>query len=246
VTAAIEFHGLTKRYRHKTVLETVDFEVRAGEFFGLIGSNGAGKTTLLKIMLDLVSPDQGSVRIFGEPCRNPAVRGYLAYLPERFNAPAFATGTDLLRFMCALHAVQFSAGRAMELCRALDMEADVLAQRVSSYSKGMAQKLGLVACLLVERQLLVLDEPMSGLDPKARALVRRQLRAGREQGRTVLFSTHLLQDLQDLCDRFAVLHEGHVVFVGTTDEYCAAYAVTDLESAYLASVGAVDTGGWLV
>ncbi len=235
---ALDIHDIHKAFGRHRVLNGATLQVDSGTSYGIVGVNGAGKTTLIKLLLDFCSPDQGAIRIFSTPHTDPAARQRLAYLPERFNPPYFATGQDFLRLMCELHAGPFVPLKARELLTRLDLDIDALDQPVGEYSKGMAQKLGLVACLLVERDMLVLDEPMSGLDPKARALVKKELLARRELGQTLFFSTHLLQDVVTLCDKLAVLHAGRIVFSGSCDEFCQVYETDDLESAYLSCVGA--------
>lgn len=233
---AIAVVDLAKSHGRQKVLEGISFEVRAGEYFGLVGVNGAGKTSLLRILVDYCPADRGQVRVFGVDHRAVAVRQRFAFLPERFNPAPFATGDEFLRLLCRLHSVPYEPTCAQALGHDFELGDGALRRRIGEYSKGMVQKLGLIACLLVRRDLLILDEPMSGLDPKARALVKRRLLADRDQGRAMLFTTHLLQDLDPLCDRIAVLHEGRLAFIGTTTEFRTAYDTADLEQAYLASV----------
>lgn len=209
-----------------------------GEFFGLVGVNGAGKTTCIKGLLDFSRPDAGDIQLFGLPCTETSARQRVAYLPERFLPPYHLTGIGFLTYISALHGIRPSRDEMEALSRALDLAPKALDRPVRDYSKGMAQKLGLVGCFLSRKDLLILDEPMSGLDPKARVLVKRHLQSLRESKTTVFFSTHMLFDVEALCDRMGILHEGELRFVGTPAECCAAYDAPDLEEAYLRCISA--------
>jgi ABC-2 type transport system ATP-binding protein len=234
--AAIQFVSVTKRFGSQQVLKGISLSTAPGEFLGLVGVNGAGKTTLIKCLLDFAEPDAGTIDIFGLTHRQPQARRTMAFLPERFVPPYFLTGGDFLRYMARFYGTPFDAAAAAETVSGLDMDPAALDKPVRALSKGMAQKLGLVAALLSGKDLLVLDEPMSGLDPKARALFKRRLLALKACGRTLFFSTHMLPDVQELCDRMAVLHEGNLAFVGSPDEFRERYGVENLEEAYLRCV----------
>jgi ABC-2 type transport system ATP-binding protein len=204
-----------------------------GEFFGLVGVNGAGKTTSIKALLDLNAIDAGRIEIFGTSHRKTLARARLAFLPERFLPPYYLRGRDFLNFFARLRHTKFAEARIREMCGALDLDPRALDKSVRIYSKGMAQKLGLIACLLSDKDLLILDEPMTGLDPKARLLVKRQMHALKERHRTVFMSTHMLSDVEELCDRMGILHAGRLRFVGAPAECCAQYGTPSLEQAYL-------------
>jgi ABC-2 type transport system ATP-binding protein len=234
---AIRFEGVERSYGKQRVLGGVTFNVRAGEYVGLIGVNGAGKTTLIKGMLDLGDIDRGHIEIFGVSHRNPQARSQLAYLPEQFSPPYYARGEDFLRFMAEMHGRAYPHAERDAVLAALDLDPAALAKPVRTLSKGMSQKLGLAATLLSGRPLYVLDEPMSGLDPKARALFKQHLlELRRQHGQAIFFSTHLLSDVESLCDRIVILHGGVPRFVGTPHECCASFGVADLEEAYLRCV----------
>ena len=231
--AALHIANLHKNYGPAAVLEGVDLRLEPGGFCGLVGVNGAGKTTLLKCVLDFCDFQQGAVSVFGIPSGQPLARRRLTYLPERFMPPYYLTGADFLRCMAELQGREYSLEQCGALARALDLEPAALLKPVRQLSKGMSQKLGLLACLQGERDLMVLDEPMSGLDPKGRARLRSLLLDLRAAGRTVLFSTHLLGDVEALCTQVAVLHEGRIRFSGTPQECCREYGAVGLEQAYL-------------
>lgn len=235
--SALLFQSVHKRYRDRPVLAGIDLTVRAGEFFALVGANGVGKTTLIKGMLDFHAMNQGEIRIFGTPHHQDHARNNLAYLPERFTPPGFFTGADFLRYMLALHHAPYQRDAVLAELDALDLDASALDRPVRGYSKGMTQKLGLAACFLANKPLLILDEPMSGLDPKARVLLKRQLLARRQAGTTLFFSTHLLADVEELCDRMAILHEGELRFVGSPRECRQRYPGATLEESFIHCVG---------
>ncbi len=233
---AIRISDVAKRYSRLQVLDGVDLEVGEGEFFGLVGVNGAGKTTCIKGLLDFTSIDAGSFEIFGVSHRETRSRERLAFLPERFLPPYYLSGRDFLDYMGRLHGRVTGEDERRDMCERLDLDPGALAKSVREYSKGMAQKLGLAACFLSGKDLFVLDEPMSGLDPKARLLVKRHLQAYRAQGRTVFISTHMLSDVEELCDRMGILHDGKLRFVGSPQECRDDYSSETLEEAYLSCI----------
>ncbi len=238
IVPAIRFEGLSKGFGRQRVLENVSFQVEPGEFFGLVGINGAGKTTCIKSLLDFSDVDAGRIEIFGVPHTKTRARARLAYLPERFLPPYYLSGGDFLQYMGRLHGLVLAPPRVREILDALDLAPDALAKPVRQYSKGMAQKLGLAACFLSGKDLIVLDEPMSGLDPKARILVKRHLKELKSRGHSVFFSTHMLADVEELCDRMGILHEGALRYVGTPEECGETFGGDALEEAYLHCIGA--------
>ena len=230
---AIKFDHVRKSFGRHVALADFTLNVRSGELFGLVGVNGAGKTTLIKCLLDFATPDAGRIEIFGTPHLQTPARRVLAFLPERFLPPYYLTGRDFLRYMLTLHRQRFVSERVDAMFDALDLDRRALDLPVRSFSKGMTQKLGLAACLLSDKALYVLDEPTSGLDPKARALLKQELRALRARGRTLFVTSHLLADVEQLCDRMALLHAGTIRYIGTPGELLARYGSRDLEQAFL-------------
>jgi len=233
---ALRVEGLSKRYGKSVALEGLALSVGQGEAFGLAGLNGAGKTTLIKCLLDFCATDAGRIEIFGVNHRSTAARGRLAFLPERFIPPYYLAGRDFLRYMLTLYGVSFSAPRVEAMLHALDLDPSALVKPVRTFSKGMTQKLGLAACLLSGRDLLVLDEPTSGLDPKARALLKRELSALGSRGHTIFLTSHALADVEEICDRMAVIHRARLCFAGSPAELKAEHATTTLETAFLACI----------
>ncbi len=234
--AALRFERVGKAYAGVAALAELTLEVRRGEFLALVGVNGAGKTTLIKCLLDFCETDRGRIEIFGVSHRETAARARLAYLPERFNPPYYLTGRDFLEYMLGLHRAPYDDIRVARMFAALDLDPAALNRPVRAYSKGMTQKLGLASCLLSGKELYVLDEPAGGLDPKARALFKRELRALRSGGSTVFLTSHSLADAAELCDRMAVLHDGNLRFVGAPDELVRQCGGRDLEHAFLTCI----------
>ena len=230
---AVLVRELSKSYGAVQALRGVGLEVRAGEACGLVGANGAGKTTLIKCLLDLVSHDAGEAEIFGVPASRARARERLAYLPERFAPPHFLRGREFLAAMLELAGEGYREDLAFRLLDELGLEHAALDKPVRSLSKGMTQKLGLAACFLVERDLVLLDEPMSGLDPATRVAVKSVLRRLSAEGKTLLFTSHVLADVEELCGSVAVLHEGQVRFRGSPAELSARYSEHSLERAFM-------------
>jgi ABC-2 type transport system ATP-binding protein len=230
---AVRFAGVDKVYGRTQALQNVTFDVARGDFFGLIGVNGAGKTTLLKCLLDFCDITGGSIDIFDTPHRLTVARKRLAFLPERFNPPYYLTGEDFIRYVLGMQSTPYDRGKTERMLRGFDLDVAALKLPVRSYSKGMTQKLGLAACLLSRKDLYVLDEPSSGLDPKARALLKTQLQELKRQARTVLFTSHALADVAEICDRLAIIDAGTLRFAGTPAALCTRYASGNLEQAFL-------------
>ena len=230
---AIQLQQVTKRHGAQVVLSELNLDVFEGEFLGLVGVNGAGKTTLIKCLLDLDTLTSGEIVIFNRKHSLVGARERLAYLPEKFFPPYYLTGRDFLRYMSQLHGNDFNPDKICPLLRLLDLETSALDKPAARLSKGTAQKLGLAGCLLSGKKLLVMDEPMSGLDPGARAYLQRCLLRLKRQGYTCLFSTHLLADMEKLCDRMAILHQGKIRYVGSPEACCRYFNTPDLELAFL-------------
>lgn len=233
MNTAITISELGKKYGEQDVLLSVSLEVHSGEFLGLVGINGAGKTTLIKCLLDFIQFDGGTIEICGTDSRQTGARENLVFLPEKFIPPYYLSGRDFLEYTHRLHRVTYNHSDVEKMMDILDFEPRYLDKPVGQMSKGMSQKMGLAACLLSRKELLVLDEPMSGLDPRARAYLKRHLLELKEQGRTLFFSTHMLADVEALCDRVAILHQGKLGFIGSPAECCEQFKADDFEEAYL-------------
>jgi ABC-2 type transport system ATP-binding protein len=233
VNSAVRIDALRKRYGQLLALETVDLVVAPGAAFGLVGANGAGKTTLIKCLLDLCAYESGSIRIFGLPADRPQSRRRLAYVPERFMPAHYLRCREFIEFLARSFERRYDPARTQAMLAEMELDAGVLERPVRSLSKGMTQKLGLAAALLLERDLYVLDEPMSGLDPAARVAVKTVLRRLAAEGRTLFFTSHVLADVEELCTCIAVLERGRVRWRGAPESLCAQYGEPRLEQAFM-------------
>lgn len=230
---AIECRGLFQSYSGKPVLQDVSLNLAAGDFFGLVGMNGSGKTTLIKTILDLTACDAGNITIFGKSHREVSAREHIAYLPDRFTPPSYLRCQDFLSYMLAMHNAEYNESLIQKIFIELELDTDVLKTSVVNLSKGMTQKLGLISCLLSGKKMLILDEPMSGLDPRARVLFKQQLKKLKAQGTSLFFSSHALTDVEEIADTMSVLHYGEVLFSGTHTEFGQRYKGESLEQSYM-------------
>lgn len=217
---AIDLQNVTKIYRRKIhALRDVSLSVRRGEIFGLLGPNGAGKSTLVKIMMTVVRPTMAAGSILGQPVGHKPTLARVGYLPENHRFPRYLTGRQTIEFFAAICGIpaQQRRRRAGELLDVVGMSAwgDT---KVSQYSKGMMQRIGLATALAADPELVVLDEPTDGVDPVGRRDVRDCLLKLRDQGKTVFINSHLLSELEVVCDRVAVLVKGQVAVQGTMGE----------------------------
>jgi ABC-2 type transport system ATP-binding protein len=224
---AVATSGLRKDYGSRVALHDLSLAVRPGEVFGFLGPNGAGKTTAMKILLGLVRPSGGEALVFGRPPAEPAARRRVGYLPEHFRFQEWATGQELLDFHGRLAGVG-AAERATRIPGLLERVglAGRGGERVRRYSKGMTQRLGLALALLGGPDLVLLDEPTSALDPVGRREVRELVRELAAAGVTVFLNSHLLTEVEAVCDRVAIVSKGRVVASGPLDHLAG--AVTQL------------------
>ncbi|MCD8493858.1 MAG: ABC transporter ATP-binding protein [Alphaproteobacteria bacterium] len=236
--SAISVRGVSVDYGLGPVISGIDLDVRPGEMFGLIGLNGAGKTSLIKCLLGLRTQNEGDISIFGKKPQAVEARKNFAFLPERFEPAWFLKGIEFLRFSLKFYGRTGTEETFREAAETLKLDPEALMRKVQGYSKGMRQKLGLLGTIMTEAPLLILDEPMSGLDPVARLLVKDRLMAERAQGRTIFLSSHILADMDEICDRVAVLHGGRICFCGTPAAMKAETRSETLERAFLTLIGA--------
>lgn len=237
MTPVLDIRRVDKAYGSKAVLRQVSLSLKQGELFGLIGLNGVGKTTLIKILLDLVRADAGEAAIHGVPVTDVRARRHLAYVPEKFQPSRYLSGLEYLRLSASYYGRPLDETRAAELARALALDAQALPRKVGSYSKGMGQKLGLLAACLTDQPLLMLDEPMSGLDPRARIAVKELMLEMRNAGRTIFFSSHILADIDEICDRIGVIHDTKLLYDGPPAAFKAQQGESSLEKAFLKAIG---------
>ncbi len=238
----IELAKVTRIFRDFWLRPTVkavdglDLTVRRGETFGLLGPNGSGKSTTIKMILGLLTPSSGSVRLFGLLPRSIAARAKLGYLPELSYLHPFLTARETLGYYAGLCGLPRSVARARtdELLRMVKLT-DVANRPVGGYSKGMARRVALAAALIGKPELLILDEPTSGLDPVSTREVKLLIKALAENGMTILMTSHLLADAEDVCDRVMILNHGKSVAEGRVAELGES-----LEDFFLAKVGEAD------
>jgi ABC-2 type transport system ATP-binding protein len=223
-TPPIEARGLVKRYGDVTAVDHVDLTVGTGDVYGYLGPNGAGKTTSLRMLLGLIRPDEGTAKLFG---RDPLVEGARALdgVAGFVEAPRFypyLTGRRNLELVAALDG-NGAAGRIEESLETVELS-DRAKDRVGGYSHGMRQRLGIAGALLRDPKLLLLDEPTTGLDPAGMRDMRLLVRRLADQGITVLLSSHLMGEVEELCDRVAIVRTGQVVYEGSLPELLASTA----------------------
>jgi len=214
---AVWCSGLRKRYRRHTAVDDVSFTVGRGEVLGLLGPNGAGKTTVIKMLLGLVRPDAGDVLLLGRPARDPRARARVGYLPELFRYQPWLTAAEVMALHVRLAGVTVPDEERRE-CLATVGLADRAGDRVGGFSKGMQQRLGLAVALVARPELIVLDEPTSALDPIGRADVRDLLLSLKERQVAVLLNSHLIGEVERVCDRVVILDKGKVAASGTLAE----------------------------
>ncbi|MBN2547896.1 MAG: ABC transporter ATP-binding protein [Anaerolineales bacterium] len=240
----IQTLNLVKRYGDKAAVDDVSFEVYSGEIFGFLGPNGAGKTTTIKMIVGLLQPTSGVVRVSGfdvqqQPLQAKAVNGYV---PDEPNLYPKLTGREFLRFIGDLYGIerQQVERRIDEMLRLFDL-AQAGDDTIDSYSHGMQQKITLAGALVHDPRVLVLDEPTVGLDPKSARLIKDILRQMAERGAAVFLSTHILEIAERMCDRIAIINRGKVIAVGTMDELRQlGQGETSLEDIFLSLTGGAE------
>lgn len=200
-------------------LRGVSLEVGRGNVFGLLGPNGAGKTTLIKIVLGLIKGFEGEARLFGEPPGDPASRRRVGYLPEAHRLPTYLTGRQVVSLfgrLCGRDRA-FIDARIDELLDRVGMLQSA-ERKIKEYSKGMQQRIGLVQALIHEPEILFLDEPTDGIDPVGRKVIRQMVKDLRDQGVTVFINSHLLMEVEQICDRVVIMSKGQIIREGTIEE----------------------------
>jgi ABC-2 type transport system ATP-binding protein len=235
-TPLLEISDVSAGYTSIPVISGISFALNGGETFGLVGLNGTGKTTLIKSVLALRDTFNGEIKINGAPNYTSESKSIISYLPENFVPPSFLNGHEFLRFCMRMYGRKYDKDKADRIAQDLALDPGVLESRIFTYSKGMRQKLGIMSVVLANTRLLVLDEPMSGLDPKARVLVKDVLGKVRREGKTVFLSSHILSDMTEICDTVAVLHEGTILFKGSPETMSRQDSGRNLERAFLKMV----------
>ena len=228
ITPVIQTQNLSKTYRTGfwlaqkiRSLTAVNLEVYPGETFGLLGQNGAGKTTLLKTLLGIVRPTQGKATLLGKPIGDRNVKKRIGYLPENPYFYDYLTGWEILEFTGGLFEIPRSLQKTLipELLELVGLSLkDAKKKQLRRYSKGMLQRIGLAQALINDPELVFLDEPMSGLDPLGRYQMREIILSLKRQGKTIFFNSHILSDVEKVCDRVAILDKGELVCEGSMDQ----------------------------
>ncbi len=205
--------------RKREILKGLSFSVSEGEIFGYLGPNGAGKTTTIKCLLGLVAPDAGTVEIFGRPGMSPAARAKLGYLPENPYFYDYLTAREFLGFCADIFGLtrETREARTASLLKLVGLERAAGLQ-LRKYSRGMLQRIGLAQALIHDPRLVVLDEPLGGMDPLGRKEIRDLIVRFKQEGKTVLFTSHILQDIEMICDRVAIIVGGRIVNQGSLQD----------------------------
>ena len=225
----IDLHGIRKTFRSpflrrpKVALRGIDLEVRSGEIFGFLGPNGAGKTTTIKILLGLIRPSAGTGTMLGQPFGSVDARREMGFLPDSPNFYRYLTARELLRFTGKLHGLDRSCldRRVEETLAQVRLAQDAWDRQLRTFSRGMLQRTGIGAAILHRPRLVVLDEPMNGLDPQGRSEFRDLLHDLKDEGVTVFLSSHVLADIESTADRVAILDQGRLVQTGSLEELLA-------------------------
>jgi ABC-2 type transport system ATP-binding protein len=219
-TSAISIRDLRKSYGAVEAVRGITFDVARGEIFGFLGLNGAGKTTTIRILLDLLRPSSGTAALFGVDCQHESrkARALVGYMPGELGFYADMTGSELLHLTAALSGTRVSPDYRQTLADRLELARADLGRSLREYSTGMKRKLGLLQALQTDPALLILDEPTEGLDPLVQQALNDLLLDLRARGRTVFMSSHVLSEVERLCDRIGVIRHGEIVLLATVDE----------------------------
>jgi len=218
----------------RNVLDGVTMTVRAGDIYGFVGLNGAGKTTTIKAMLGLIYIDRGTIRLFGDPASGSSL-DRIGFAPEKPSFHEHLNVEEVLRFGSRLSGKRVPKERFGEVLDLVDLGGD-RHKNVGACSKGMQQRLALAAAMLHDPDLLILDEPSSGLDPLGRRMIKDVLQKLKSQGKTLFFSTHILADVEEICDHVGIIHEGRMIFEGAPREFAPKSA--SLEKTFIEAINA--------
>src|SRR5437762_4687531 len=235
---AVRIEGLTKVYkdfwgRDKVrALDDLNLTIERGEVFGLLGPNGSGKSTTIKLLLGLIFPTAGSARVLGQPAGNTEINERIGFLPEESYLYRFLNGEEILRFYGKLFKIDRRTlnKRVPELLDIVGLDAKARKRKLREYSKGMARRIGLAQALINNPELILLDEPTTGLDPIGTREMKDLIVSLKEQGKTVLLCSHLLADVQDVCDRITILFKGKMQTLGQVRDLLQVKDVTHIET----------------
>ena len=239
-TSAIEIDGLVKNYGDVQALKGLNLNVEHGQVYGFCGPNGAGKTTTLKILVGLVFPSKGSARILGLDVVEKGVeaRKQVGYLPETYGLPRWDTPRKFLTYMGILSGLSKDSLKPIIEKKAKELGfSENLDRKISGLSKGNKQKVGIAQALIHDPQILLLDEPTTGLDPIGRNEVLNSMKALSKKGKTVLFSTHILSDVEKICDNVGIIHNGLLILEGEPESLKKKHGSKDLDELFLKVAG---------
>ena len=233
----VEFRSRELGQGTKVAVKGLDLTVQSGEVFGFLGPNGAGKTTTMNVLLGFVNATSGSASIFGVDVRQPIARQRIGFLPELTYYYKFLSAEELLRFYARIFRIPRAEidRRVDAVLKLVELES-ARKRQIKTYSKGMQQRVGLAQALINNPDLLILDEPTSGLDPIGRMKVREIIQRLKNEGKTVFFSSHELGEVETVCDRVAILHQGELKVVGRVSDLVQQYQ-THLEQVFLKIIG---------
>jgi ABC-2 type transport system ATP-binding protein len=239
----IKITNLVKSYERLKAVDGVSFEIAEGEIFGLLGPNGAGKTTIVKMMVGMLRPDSGAIEINGlDAVRHSLqVKADLGYVPESSALYENLTGREHLEMVCNLHHMDMNRidGQVNRLLGALELK-DSADKRIAGYSKGMKQRLLLAGAIIHNPRVLILDEPMSGLDANVQSVIRQLIREFVRDRRIVIFCSHILEIVERLCDRLMIIHKGQKMVEGSPREIMSQTEADSLSAAFNRLTGAAD------
>jgi ABC-2 type transport system ATP-binding protein len=233
----VEYRAAGRGQAKKVAVNDLNLSVNAGEVFGFLGPNGAGKTTTMNVLLGFVNATSGDASLFGVNVREPIARQRIGYLPELTYYYKFLTAEEILRFYAKIFKISGAEAdrRIDQLLKLVELEG-ARKRPLKTYSKGMQQRVGLAQALINNPDLLILDEPTSGLDPLGRMKVREIIQRLKNEGKTVFFSSHELGEVETVCDRVAIIHQGELKVEGSVSKLVAEYK-TNLEQVFLKIIG---------
>lgn len=232
----IELQGITKTFGDKTAVDHLSLTLEPGTITGFIGPNGAGKTTTIRMLCGILRPDEGKITINGIDLQKDPIKAkeQFAYVSDDPNLFTALKGTEYINFICDIYRVpkEEREGRLLELLDTFEMR-EAIGDRISSYSHGMQQKIHIIAALMHEPNIWIMDEPMTGLDPQASFLLKKRMKEHAAKGNVVLFSTHVLEVAEKLCDRIAIINKGQIKYTGTLENLQQQYPNLTLEQIFL-------------
>ncbi len=240
---AIKINSINKGFgtgrKHNSVLHHLTLTVAQGEVFGFLGPNGAGKSTTIKLLMNFLHPDKGDITILGNRVGKEEFRKEIGYLSEFpfFYEHLTAHETLMISGRLSGDSKEDLLGRIPKLLAKMNLS-DAVQQRVSGFSKGMKQRLGMATALIHNPKILILDEPMSGLDPLGRHLMKSIILELKKEGKTIFFSSHILSDIKELCDRIGIIHKGHLLYCGNLTDFLS--DEQDMEESFVSLISEAD------